>query len=173
MIIELFSIITTIVIIVGLIKFFQLLFSSSSKKGNKVNKLPYKKKDYFFSIAEKNFFNLLKPISQELNYEIFSKVRLEDLFWLPKMDKSLRMHYRGKIRSRHIDFVLCDKKNNYKPVLGIQLNDSSHKFKKVKEVDDFKNKVFKDSDLPLISFWVQKNYNNERIKELILESINL
>jgi hypothetical protein len=89
------------------------------------------------------------------------------------MDKSLRMHYRGKIRSRHIDFVLCDKKNNYKPVLGIQLNDSSHKFKKVKEVDDFKNKVFKDSDLPLISFWVQKNYNNERIKELILESINL
>jgi hypothetical protein len=55
MIIELFSIITTIVIIVGLIKFFQLLFSSSSKKGNKVNKLPYKKKDYFLVLQKKIF----------------------------------------------------------------------------------------------------------------------
>ncbi|MEX2411919.1 MAG: DUF2726 domain-containing protein [Candidatus Paceibacterota bacterium] len=163
------------IIIEFIANIFKLIFKKIIKPlfGNEikqVRKLPYKKKDYLFTYSEKTFFNVLSPIVEKHHLQIFGKVRMEDLLYLPRMERSKRMHFRGKVKSRHIDFVLCDKKN-YTPVLAIELNGSSHDSKKQKEIDRFKMKALQDAGLPFLSVKYSKYYNQESLENEILNAI--
>src|SRR5580658_502080 len=64
-------------------------------------KLPYRKKDYLLSIAERNFYETLRHVADNNNCIVFAKVRLEDLIWLPRNTQNL-LKWRGYVRSRHI-----------------------------------------------------------------------
>lgn len=51
----------------------------------KEEKWPYRKKDYLLTESEKKCFNILYPIVvNEMGHYLFTKVRLEDLLWLPR-----------------------------------------------------------------------------------------
>ena len=70
------------------------------------------------------------------------------------------------ILTRHIDFVLCDKPQQ-RPLLGIELNDSSHtKYDLGRESDEFKKSVFKQVGLPLLPFDVKAYNENEVINQI-------
>lgn len=118
--------------------------------------LPYKRKD-LFTKTEYTFYMTLKAICDAQQFLIFPKVRMEDYIQVTSKDN--KQKYRGRIKSRHIDFILADMKG--KIVCGIELDDKSHNRAKAKESDEFKNKVFNKIGLPLYRIKVNSNYANE------------
>lgn len=57
------------------------------------------------------------------------------------------MKYRGYIKSRHIDFIICDK--NLHILFGLELDDKTHSYNKAKKADNFKDELFKIIQIPL------------------------
>jgi len=111
---------------------------------------PYHQVDEFISPAELNFFFNLKSALGD-SVQIFSKVKLSDLFYAKTGDFGKNRSYTNKIDRKHIDFLLCDPKT-LKPLLGIELDDKSHQRADRQERDDFVNRVFEAAKLPLMHF---------------------
>lgn len=119
------------------------------------------------SEAEKQFYFVLAEILGN-EYLIFSKVRMADLLYLPRMGNSEYYHYFNKIQSKHVDFLICDKEN-IKPLLVIELDDLSHlKIDRILR-DKLVDKIFENAKLPIEHVIVSQNYN----KEDLLKKINL
>jgi len=129
--------------------------------------ISYRKNKYFLTDSEKNFFFILKPIADRHNLVLFPKVRLLDLFFVPKQDQSKR----SRIIQKHVDFVLCESKN-IDPVCAIELDDYSHNYESRQKRDDFVEKVFSSAGLPLVRIKTAYKYSPEEIEKKILESIN-
>ncbi len=147
----------------------QNINSTTDETAIQIETLPYKKKDYLFSKAEKSFYEVLSLICEQQNVKIFAKVRLGDLLYIPKNTKE-RMKYWNKIQSKHVDFVLCENEN-IKPILVIELDDSSHNKANRKERDNFVDKALEDGGLKIVHIPAQYSYNvnelTEKIKNLI------
>lgn len=120
-------------------------FSSPNKKSiTQLTEYPYEKK-MLLTKTEYAFYNILKRKCDENNLLICPKVRMED--FLNVTDRKNILKYRGYIKSRHIDFMICDDK--LRLLAGLELDDSSHQNKDAADVDEFKNKVFETIQLPL------------------------
>lgn len=117
---------------------------------------PYKRK-YLLTKTEYMFYNILKKKCDAKDILICPKVRMED--FLQVIDTENKMKYRGYIKSRHIDFILCDNKLNM--IAGLELDDKSHQQEKAKETDQFKDAVFQKIDTPLYRVTVGTDYNEE------------
>ena len=123
----------------------------------KTSKWPYLKRDSLLTEAEKRFYFVLSEIIGN-NYLIFPKVRMADLLYLPKMNNSDYYHYQNKIQSKHIDFLLCDKEN-IKPLLVIELDDSSHlKIDRVLR-DTLVDKIFESAQMPILHIKNSADYD--------------
>lgn len=95
-------------------------------------------KSWLFSYNEKDAYNKLKPIAQELGYTVFAKVRLLDLLEPVKGNPKYKTYF-YKVQSKHVDFVLCDEKLVARYI--IELDDSSHDTDNRKKRDEFVDKV--------------------------------
>ena len=137
-----------------------------------VEKLPFTKRSYFFTNSERMFYTLLLSIAAKHSLCVFAKVRLEDLLKLPAMDVASKMHYRGKVRSRHVDFVLCDIRF-FQPSLVIELDGWGHSSPRNKEIDEFKNRVLTDAGLPILRVRAAVNYNLHDLESRILDKLTL
>ena len=115
---------------------------------SKNNNADYFEKKNILTKAEYYFWRKLKVKCDENDVLICPKVRMEDLVNVKCEDKKIKQRYRGYIKSRHIDFILCDKDLNI--IAGIELDDNTHKNENVKRVDNLKNDVFAAIDVPLI-----------------------
>lgn len=131
--------------------------------------LPFKKKNYLFTKAERSFYHVLKPIAEELNFTLFAKVRLSDLIYTTA-NGNKKMTYFNKIKAKHIDYVLCDK-TNIEPILAIELDDSSHNNSQRIDRDIFVNNALKAANLPILHINVRPGYNPNEIKASIMEKI--
>jgi hypothetical protein len=127
-----------------------------------LNKLPYKSANSLITNAEKKFFNVLISINFNFDIYIFSKVRLADIIYLPGGINN-RRKYLSKILSKHLDFVICDRKN-YKPLLVIELDDSSHNNIENKKRDIEKDNILKAANIPILRIRVQRYYDVAEIK---------
>lgn len=132
---------------------------------------PFKRKKYFFSYPEIIFFkNLKKTLNENFSwsYGIFPKVRLADIF---DADNQGNLN---RIRSKHIDYLIIDYTNNCNPVFAIELNWKSHYSFKVRESDNFKKELFKNTWLPLLYFYNNEieniNFIENKIKTLLIEN---
>lgn len=153
------------IIIIGII----ILFLNEIIKRKKENKLentyesyPYKKIKYLLTIAEKNFYDVLNNVLEDTEYYICPKVRLADIVSVEKTDK--RQSYFNKIKSKHVDFLLCNRKS-LEPLIVIELDDSSHNKSDRIERDNFLDKVLEASEIKILRFKVKKSYNVLEIKE--------
>ncbi len=126
---------------------------------------PYHLVDEFASPAELNFFFNLKSVVGD-SAQIFSKVKLSDLFFAKTGDYGKNRSYTNRIDRKHIDFLLCDPKT-LKPILGIELDDKSHQRPDRQERDDFVNHVFEAAKLPLMHVSVQRGYSQSELKSKI------
>lgn len=104
---------------------------------------PYKKK-FLLTKSEYAFFKALRQKCGN-QFMICPKVRMED--FLSVTDNENRAKYRGYIKSRHVDFLLCD--NELHMLAGIELDDASHNGVEAKKKDKFKDEVFKQIGVPL------------------------
>jgi hypothetical protein len=109
----------------------------------------YPTKQYFFTISENHFYTSLKKVlyyNYGFKYEVYPKVRLADIF------NATEKNWVKRLWMRHVDFLIVDKDQSFKPILAIELDWDSHKEYRQYKSDKFKNEVFKDSNLPLIRF---------------------
>lgn len=107
----------------------------------KVQQLPIQgayQRAWLFTYNEKDAYNKLKPIADELGYTVFAKVRLLDLLEPVKGNPKYKTYF-YKIQAKHVDFVLCDKKLVARYI--IELDDGSHDTAERRERDKFVNEV--------------------------------
>ena len=86
-------------------------------------------------------------------------------------DKKEYMKYFGKIKSKHIDFILCKKDNLY-PELLIELNDSSHNKEDRIKRDDFIKKIAEKVGYKMAFVDGTQNLEKTIIKALEIKSEN-
>ena len=128
-----------------------------------INEYPYKSK-YLLTKTEYKFFIELKEICTQYNYIICPKVRLED--FIDVKNKEQNYKYRGYIKSRHIDFLICD--NNLHILKAIELDDYTHNTNKAKKTDDFKNKLFETIGIKLYRINVKNASYKDDITNIFL-----
>lgn len=122
----------------------------------------YEKKEYLLTPTELKFYKLLKTITDELNYTLFTQIALYEIVNCKNFKNF------NKIKSKSIDFVITEK--NCKIKLCIELDDKTHNTNKRIERDTFINDMFKELDIKLLRIPVQNFYNLEELKQKIQES---
>lgn len=128
-----------------------------------LNKYPYKKKK-LLTPTEYHFYQTLKEECDERNLVICPKVRMED--YINVTTKTEKQRYRGYIKSRHIDFIICDRELNV--IAGLELDDDSHDNPETQRTDELKNKIFKNIEIPLM----RVNIRSGRYREQIINILN-
>ena len=123
--------------------------------------LPYRTRDDFLSPTELSFYHVLDSIVGN-RVVICPKVGLAEIFFVIRPNEN--QSYRNRIIQKHLDFLLCDPKS-MRPILGIELNDSSHTRSDRKIRDEFVVKVFKAAKLPLLRGPAQYAYNTNQLSE--------
>ena len=130
--------------------------------------LQYEKRSHLMTPAERSFFGVLEQ-ALEHNWYIFSKVRLEDIITVKKgIEKKKAFGLRNRIKSKHIDFILCDRKT-LETVMCIELDDKSHKRKDRVERDKFVDSALSVAEVPIVRFPAQSAYTIDFVKSKILE----
>ena len=102
-------------------------------------KWPYELNETILTERERSFYRILKPIADKLELQICPKVRVADIVSIKKGTKDWQKWF-NKIRSKHVDFLLCDYDMNI--VLMVELDDRSHDSERAKKNDEFKNRLF-------------------------------
>lgn len=120
--------------------------------------LPYKKRE-LFNKSEKAMYDVLRSFTDSKGYIIFTKIRLEDLMSVNTENKKEINKFRGYIKSRHVDFVVCDGNKNV--IMAIEVDGSSHNNKNAQENDLFKDRAFKTIGVPLYRIKVGSKYSEE------------
>ena len=130
---------------------------------------PYLLRDDFLSPAELSFYLTLKHTVSDWAL-ICPKVNLFDLFYVKYSDQKRFWKYMIKINRKHVDFVLCDPKTT-KPLLGIELDDKSHKRSDRQARDEFVDNVFSAANLPLERIPVKHSYSTSELDSLLRQHI--
>ena len=110
--------------------------------------------------TELKFYRELKKVTDELELIIFPQINLERIINVKDNNKVDR----NRIKSRSIDFTIVNNKN-CKIVCCIELDDYTHNRENVKKLDNFKNELFKQVNIPLYRVKVSNIYNLEEIRE--------
>ena len=134
------------------------------KSINEKEEIPVKRKR-LLSEAELNFYHVLKSVIPE-GREINCKCRLEDIMYVENGPR--KQSYRGKIKSRHVDFLIYNPVNGYTDY-AIELDDKSHETEKQIESDRLKDQVFETIGMPLIRIKAKAFYQPEEIRKIIEE----
>jgi hypothetical protein len=126
---------------------------------------PYHLRDNFLSPAELNFYRVLVTVTADWA-TIFTKVNLGDLFYASTGEPGQNQAYRNRINRKHVDFLLCDPVT-VRPLLGIELDDSSHNRPDRQERDQFVDGVFVAAGLPLAHVAVSRSYPTGKLRSFL------
>jgi hypothetical protein len=115
--------------------------------------------------AEKTFLDALDSAVGS-QYRIFTKVRLADLI-NPKVSKSTaseRTTAFNRIKSKHVDFVLCDPESMAVKFV-VELDDKSHLRKDRATRDVFVDEALKSAGIQVIRFAAKAGYSAKDIAD--------
>jgi hypothetical protein len=124
----------------------------------------YRKMSHFFTVQERKFYELLYEAVGD-NFRVFAKVRMADVLYIENepIDKK---YFNNHIRCRHFDFILCEPVQQ-KPIIAIELDDSSHHRYDRKASDDFKDLACRIAKLQLLRIKLPYAYSREELLSLI------
>ena len=128
---------------------------------------PYMRSERFLSPAELVFLAAL-GIAVGDRYDIFAKVRLLDLVSF-KAEQGRQAAF-NRVQAKQIDFLLCDRAMS-RPVLAIELDDSSHQRSDRQSRDAFVEQVLEVIGLPALRVPVTRAYDAQQLTALIKASI--
>ena len=125
----------------------------------------YQKNRSIFSPRELVFYrSLVEAVGSE--YQVFASVRMADFVFLANEPKDRKAHV-NPILCKHVDFLLCAREE-LKPVLAIELDDSTHRTKyDTYESDEFKKRTFEAIGLPLLRIELQAQYSVPELTERV------
>lgn len=121
--------------------------------------LPYRLRDDFLSPAELSFYRVLRLTVKDQAIAL-AKVNLADIFFVARPHEN--QAYRNKIDRKHVDFLLLQPET-LKPLVGLELDDASHKRADRIERDQFVNQVFATAGLPLIRVPARSGYDPQAL----------
>jgi hypothetical protein len=124
--------------------------------------LPYSARKYFFSAAERSFYEVLRRLAPD--HTVFAKVRLADLVYVSKGTGSWQSHF-NRINRKHVDFVLCNR--DLAPVVAIELDDSSHDAEEREARDEFVDQVLASAALPIVHIRARRAYAPDDLRAAI------
>lgn len=127
--------------------------------------MPYKAAK-LLTQKEYAFFKALQPIAQKHNLLICPKVRLADLVEIPKSTPNY-MRWFGYVKSKHVDFVLCDINLNVK--LIIEVDDITHDKPDRQKRDQFIDTVFQTVNMKILHI---RQWGTE-LEQTITETLNI
>lgn len=130
--------------------------------------LPYERTERLLSAAEYSFLGALR-LAVANKYDIFPKVRLLDVVNV-KAGAGRQAAF-NRVQSKHLDFLLCDRDTS-RPILAIELDDSTHQRAERKVRDAFLEEVLEVVGLPAVRFPVTRAYDPHEIARLITSSIS-
>jgi very-short-patch-repair endonuclease len=128
---------------------------------------PYRQRDDFLSPAELAFYRVLVPVVDS-RYVICPKVRIADLVYTVERNDRANMN---RIIQKHVDFVLCEKES-MKPILVIELDDSSHARADRQERDELVDAVFESAQLPLLHVRAATRYVPQELRSQIEQALS-
>jgi len=122
--------------------------------------------------AERSFYNVLFDLELP-GIRIFAKVRLADVFVVrqPKQTSGWWATFNA-ISQKHVDFLLV-RESDCRAVMGIELDDGSHKRPDRLERDRFVRSVFADSGLPLLRAPAKRAYTPAIIRRWVYDAAPL
>ncbi|BDX08074.1 DUF2726 domain-containing protein [Planctobacterium marinum] len=145
-----------------LIDAVKTLQSPSEEVEKQSREYKYALNDSLLTPAEIQYYKHLDSVIDG-KVKVFSKVRLLDVFTPKDKDAFASMR---KISSKHVDFLLCEK-DSFKPLVAIELDDSSHRSKQSQERDLFVNSVFKMAGLTLHRVECKNSYSESETKSML------
>lgn len=151
------------VILVIIIK--AIVSDSGNQKTSTVYR--YNRKYVIMTEREQEFYKKLKLVCGD-SILIFPQIHLSSLFFHNVKGQNFKLAFRF-INRLSVDFVLVDSRN-FKTLLAIELDDSTHNEKDRIKRDLIVNDIFKKANFPLLRVNSVK-IDNEKLKEMILESI--
>lgn len=132
---------------------------------------PYRLRDDLLTAAELNFYRVLQAAVSDWAV-LLVKINLGDLFYASTGDYGQNMAYRNRIARKHVDFLLCDPET-MRPLVGIELDDSSHNRPDRRERDAFVDTVFASAKLPLVHVPVSRSYPTGRLREFLRQKASI
>lgn len=135
---------------------------------SKRQKFPYELKSNYLTPAELSFLTVLKSAVNG-RYEIIPQVALKSIIKVKNSVKDFYIYF-NKIDRKVLDFVLFER-INYKPLLIIELDDSSHNQFDRKERDYFVDKVVSTAKIPILHIPVKYTYSPDTLAKQIMETI--
>lgn len=140
-----------------------------SKKQPQLAKYTYRRKQFFMSKPEHEFFDVLVEVIGS-DYNIFPQVHLSTI-----LDHKVKGQNRGAfnhINSWSVDFVICDKAY-INPLLAIELDDSSHGRQDRQTRDEEVERIFRDAGMPLLRFPYSKSPDKNDIASRLAEALHI
>ena len=125
--------------------------------------LPYSKQKYFFSAAERSFYEILKRLAPA-EHTVFAKVRLADVVHVNGGAPGWQSHF-NRISGKHVDFLLCN--NDLAPVLAIELDDKSHGQEDRQSRDYFVDQALAAAALPVLRVQARRGYVIDEVREML------
>ncbi|MBB5232746.1 DUF2726 domain-containing protein [Deinococcus budaensis] len=110
--------------------------------------LPVEVKRYFFSRDENAFFGVLEEVLAGTPYRVFPNVRLNDLFRIRA--EAQRGAVYARLRDKHVDFLIVNAAEAFRPVLALELDGASHGSEKQQHRDAVKDVAFRSAGLKLL-----------------------
>lgn len=119
---------------------------------------PYRAQHGLFTRAEWAFFKTLQEAVGE-QYLIMAKVRIADVLSVQGIKLSSSRWWKAftKISSKHVDYVLCDRRSGA-ILCAIELDDRSHSRRDRRQRDRFVNRAFEQARLPLLRFHPRRHH---------------
>ncbi len=134
----------------------------------RANPKDYRKRIPFLSPAERSFYGVLSEATDG-QLVIMTKVRLADIVDVRKgMSGGKWQSAFNGIRSKHIDFVLCDPQQlDVKAV--VELDDQTHEKLERQARDLFVDQVMNFTGIPIFHFSVKRGYSVTEIREALAQ----
>lgn len=120
---------------------------------------PFFRRQYPLTVAEKLFYNLLRRVVAP--HAVLAKVRLADLVEADERHLLRKSNF-DHIKSKHIDFVICDAAPS--PLIAVELDDSSHLRPDRAARDRDANRILEIASLPILRVPTRRSYDGADLK---------
>lgn len=119
---------------------------------------PFLRRKYLLTRAEKSFYNILRQVVAP--HSVHPKVRLADLVEADERHLLRKSNF-DHIKSKHIDFVICDAALS--PIIAVELDDLSHQRPDRVARDRGVNRILEIASLPILRVPVRRTYDGADI----------
>jgi hypothetical protein len=162
-------VIVGIILVLLMIAAAVLKAKSGASEGTAKPDVYYVRKS-LFTPAERSFAGVLETLNFD-GTAIAAKIRLADIFGVKKgLERGDRQRAQNRINAKHVDFLLIQKSDG-RPLLGIELDDSSHEEVERVARDAFVDSVFSSAAIPLLHFTAKSAYDPREVRGQIEEAL--